>query len=277
VHVEGTLKKPKAPTSKLLSPKSGPGDDFVEALAHGLGLLEAWDPGEVWLTNSTLAERSGMTRSSVSRLASVLVRLGYLAADPVRRGRFRLTTNTLELGFGSSLGSEIASCALPELTRLASDLDVYAAISIRHNDRIQIIENVASPLHPDAVCADVGTLLPICRSVSGLAAMSSLPQHEISPLVARLRSQYGKGWPHLNRNVNRSRDEYVEKGYCASVATLSQHVGAVAIPIQPAGSNEVVVLACGMAAHDYYSERIDRVIAPAMLEVAERLSHVLTT
>jgi len=247
----------------------------VEALGHGLGLLECWRGADVWLTNSALAERSGLTRSTVSRLTAVLVDLGYLARDPDQGNRLRLTVSTLGLGFGSALAAAAVSMVKPELAKLARELDVYAALGIRRDDKIQILENVASPFHPDAVVMDVGGLLPVCRSASGLAAMSALSEREASPLIGRLRSHYGERWESVQRYMDRKRHEYSRNGYCTSVAILSQDVGAIAVPIMRARSNDIFVLACGMRAPDFYPERVERTIAPRLLNAAEVLTAAL--
>ncbi len=276
VFLNGALQKPKVAPLRKAVPRQEPGPDLVEALVHGLSVLECWEASDVWLGNSVIAERSGLTRPTVSRLTAVLVELGYLARDASRRGHFRLTGETLGLGYGSALGSRAAVSVLTELSQLAHELDVYAAFSIRRLDKIQILENVPSPLHPDAVQADVGTLLPICRSVSGLAAISALPENQASDLLSHLRTHYGARWQVLDQHVNRTRTEYSSKGYCTSVAILSQHVGAIAVPIHAAGSEEVFVLACGMPAHEFYAERVERSIAPRMLDVVQSLNQTLS-
>lgn len=272
VFVNGTLREAKQPARRKAASRQGPATDQVEALAHGLSMLECWQLGETWLSNSVLADRAGLTRPTVSRIAAVLVELGYLARNPARRGSYRLAGATLGLGFGNPLSSPTVTCASPQLIRLANELDVYAAIGIRRSDQIQILENVASPGHPDAVTADVGTLLPICRSVAGLAALSALPQRQLSSLVEPLKLQYGPQWQAVDRQLNRSRLEYARKGYCTAVAILSETVGAIAVPIRTGGSEDLYVLACGMPANEFYSERIERSIAPRMLELAGALA-----
>lgn len=274
-HAANGPKPLRTTARKVAAPRQEPGTDFVDALAHGISVLECWQGSDVWLNNSELAERSGLTRPTVSRLASVLESLGYLARES-KRGRLRLTSATLGLGFGSALSTCAAFPARAELEDLASDLDVYAALSIRRIDKVQIVENVASPLHPDAVLNDVGALLPICRSASGLAAMSALSEQDMSPMIPRLMAHYGSRWASLQRQLTSKRQEYNSKGYCTSVAILSQDVGAVAIPILPAGSNDIYILACGMPAHDFYTERIERSIAPKMLKTARALTDALS-
>ena len=274
-HGTDGAKAVRTTSRKVAAPRQQPGGDFVEALAHGISLLECWQGSDVWLSNSELAERSGLTRPTVSRLSSVLENLGYLTRES-SRGRLRLTSATLGLGFGSALSTSAAFPAKAELEDLASDLDVYAALSIRRIDKVQIVENVASPLHPDAVLNDVGAMLPICRSASGLAAMSALSEQDLSPMIPRLIAHYGNRWAGLQRQLVSKRMEYSAKGYCTSVAVLSQNVGAVAIPILPAGSNDIYILACGMPAVDFYTERVEQSIAPKMLRTAKALTEALS-
>ena len=265
-----------SPTAKrrVAAPRQAPSDDFVGALGHGIALLNCWTDSDVWLTNSDLATRSGLTRSTVSRLSSVLVDLGYLSRE-CQRGRLRLAAATLELGFGSPFASEPVAGVHSELARLAKDLDVYASLGIRRVDKIQVLDNVPSPLHPHAVALDVGGLLPIFRSASGLAAFPALPDSEALPLMERVRSHYGGRWNALQRQLSTTKLEYSSKGYCSFVAGLSRDVAAVAVPIVPAGSEDIFVLGCGMAATDFHRERVEQVIVPQMLRVASGLAEAL--
>ncbi len=259
---------------KVAAPRRTPDGDFVDALGHGISLLECWREPEMWLANSDLAARSGLTKSTVSRLTSVLVDLGYLSRE-FGRGRLRLTAATLELGFGSAFASEPVSEVHPELQRLANDLDVYAALSIRRFDKVQVLDNVASPLHPNAVAMDVGGWLPMCRSASGLAAFSILPDEEAAPLMERMSLHYGRRWQALQQQLSRTKQEVASRGYCTAVAALSREVGAVAIPIVPVGSDDIYVIGCGMPATEFHRERIERHIVPQMQRVAADLAHIL--
>eukprot|EP01041_Mallomonas_annulata_P015472 gene15472-32704_t len=274
VHtMEGPAPGPSA-KRKVAAPRQAPSDDFVGALGHGIALLNCWTAADVWLTNSDLAGRSGLTKSSVFRLASVLVDLGYLSRER-QRGRLRLAAATLELGFGSPFASEPVASVHSQLAKLAKELDVYAALGIRRVDKIQVLDNAPSPLHPHSVALDVGGLLPIFRSASGLAAYSALPDAEAAPLMERLRTRYSGRWSALQRQLNATKLEYSSKGYCSFVAGLSRDVAAVAVPISPAGSNDIFVLGCGMAATEYHRERVEDAIVPQMLRVARDLAFAL--
>lgn len=271
IHGPSAKKASRLVARKVVMPRKDPGPNFVEALAHGIAVLECWQGTEVWLGNTELAARSGLTQSTVSRLVSVLENLGYLVRES-KRGRFRLTGATLGLGYGSVLSA--GALAKSELTGLAQGLDVYASLGIRLLDKVKIIENVASRISPDIIVNDVGALLPMCRSASGLAAMALLPEPEASRMLPRLKTHYGDRWPTFQRQLTSKRHEYASKGYCTSV--LSLKVGAVAVPFVHPQSHDIYVVACAMPAQDFYPERVERDIAPKMFRVAHALTDTLS-
>jgi DNA-binding IclR family transcriptional regulator len=271
VHTTDALPERPAATRRVVAPRRAQAGNFVDALGHGISLLECWTATDIWLSNSDLAERSGLTRSTVSRLSSVLVDLGYLSRES-QRGRLRLTAATLELGFGSPFACAPVAAVHAELARLAIELDVFAALSIRRLDKVQVLDNVASPLHPDAVAMDVGDWLPICRSASGRAAFSAMAEDEAQPLIERLRLRYGARWQPLHQQLERTKQEYASSGYCTSVSSLSRDVAAVAVPIAPAGSADIFILGCGMPAAKYHRERVEQEIVPQLMRVARGLT-----
>src|SRR5690606_34923895 len=76
-------------------------DQFVSALARGLKLLRCFEPGQAFLGNQELAERTGFSKATVSRLTYTLVRLGYLNYHPEK--------------YRYSLGSAVLVTAYPHL------------------------------------------------------------------------------------------------------------------------------------------------------------------
>src|SRR5690554_7721401 len=73
--------------------------DFVEALSRGLSVLRCFTPGVRSLGNLVIAERTGLPRSTVSRIVCTLLTLCYLRYDSVS-GRYSPGYAVLELGFG---------------------------------------------------------------------------------------------------------------------------------------------------------------------------------
>jgi DNA-binding transcriptional ArsR family regulator len=71
---------------------------FVNALARGLEILRCFRPGEIYLTNTELAKRTGLPKPTISRLTHTLTRLGYLEYSE-DQGRYQLGSGVLALGY----------------------------------------------------------------------------------------------------------------------------------------------------------------------------------
>ena len=62
---------------------------FATTLAHGLSVLQAFRHGEPALSNRELADRTGLSKATISRLTTTLMQRGLLRYDASLR-RYRL-------------------------------------------------------------------------------------------------------------------------------------------------------------------------------------------
>ncbi len=83
---------------------------FVTALARGLEVLRCFRPGEVGLSNSDIAQRTGLPRPTVTRLTHTLRRMDYLVQVEAT-GQYRLGAGVLQLGYGVLAGIGLAGRA----------------------------------------------------------------------------------------------------------------------------------------------------------------------
>src|SRR4029450_10506107 len=87
-----------------MSARSDPAGDRNRSLTRGMEILRAFRPGSDLHGNGELAERTGLSRSAVSRLAQTLVACGMLERD--RRARaYRLAAPVLSLAHAMRTGS----------------------------------------------------------------------------------------------------------------------------------------------------------------------------
>lgn len=71
----------RRPEFHIVSDKSVD-NETARTLSKGFELLRSFRPGEQYLGNKELAERTGLSKPTVSRLTGVLVQLGYLRYCP---------------------------------------------------------------------------------------------------------------------------------------------------------------------------------------------------
>lgn len=97
-------------------------------LARAVRVLRAFDEGEELHTATSLAERTGLARSTAHRLAVELAALGLLDRRP--DGSFAIGTGLWELGELAPVSLRLRERALPHLARLyeASGENVHLAV-----------------------------------------------------------------------------------------------------------------------------------------------------
>ena len=98
-------------------PRTGTGPDFIEALARGLEVIAAFEPGREAMTLSDVATATGLARPTARRILLTLAELGYVRADGAR---YTLTPRVLELG-AAYVGSQgLWEVARPHLQELSA-------------------------------------------------------------------------------------------------------------------------------------------------------------
>ncbi|MFD4656905.1 IclR family transcriptional regulator C-terminal domain-containing protein [Kitasatospora sp. NPDC058444] len=156
---------PSGPSSGPLSgPSSAPPEESVGPLERGLALLRAMavDPA-VRQRPSDLARATGLARSTVDRIATTLVGLGYLRSD----GRdLVLAPRAAEFGnaylTGSGLPDRLGSLAV----ELADRLDESVSIAVPDGDDARFVVQ-ATRRRAMAVSFRIGDLLPAERCAPG--------------------------------------------------------------------------------------------------------------
>lgn len=73
---------------------------FVQSLAKGLKVLEAFSSLQDSISLTELVAATGMTKSGVQRLTHTLEQTGYIRKDALSK-RYSLTPRVLELGYFS--------------------------------------------------------------------------------------------------------------------------------------------------------------------------------
>ena len=91
--------------------RGGTDPGFATTLANGLGILEAFRNSTGPLSNSEIAQRTGLSRPTVSRLAYTLEELGYLRRD--RNGRYEPGVGILAIAYPLLAGLKLRQMARP--------------------------------------------------------------------------------------------------------------------------------------------------------------------
>jgi len=137
----------------------------VAAVERAFALLEAFKDGIGTLTLAQLAERTGLYKSTVLRIAQTLERLGYLGRT--RDGAYHIGPAPLRLGRLYQAAVRPEDIIVPVLRELVDETHESAGFHVRFNESRLCLYRVDSP-DPVRDHFRPGDLLPISRGAGGL-------------------------------------------------------------------------------------------------------------
>jgi DNA-binding IclR family transcriptional regulator len=236
--------------------------NFVTALARGLDILRAFEPGQSLLGNQELAERTGLPRPTISRLTYTLTQLGYLSYNP-RLSKYSPAAGILALGYACLSSFGVRQMAAPLMRQLAQDLDASVALGSRDRLHMIYIENCQGS-GALTIRLDIGSRIPIATSAMGRALLAGLPADEREYLMDHLQRRLGSEWAAVKDGIDQAVEDFRTKGYVSSKGEWSKDVNAVGVPLLLPDST-VVAFNCGGPSFLLSQQRLDEELGPRLL------------
>lgn len=239
---------------------------FATTLAHGLALLESFDGSHASLNNKELAQRSGLSKATVSRLTSTLEAHDLIAFDSSERS-YRLSSAALTLGYPLLTGLDIRRKARQYMKQLADELGGSVSLGVRDRTRMIYIETCRSS-NPIAFRPDVGAALPILQTAMGRAWLAAVPETLRQKIIQSLRVQAPADWALWSGSVGPSIDHLRHYGFCVTHAEWQPDVCAVAVPLQTPADGEPIIINCGVPLRGLRAGELENKVAPKLISLA---------
>lgn len=206
-----------------------PDRKFIEALARGLDVLRAFKPGDGFLGNQEIAERTGLPKSSVSRFTYTLTKLGYLTYSE-RLEKYQLGSGVLALGYAFVSNLAIRQVAKPLMQELAENTGT--AIGLAGRDRLEMIYiEYTAPTKVKSFRHEIGDRIPIAKSAVGRAYLAALPDDERNYYLHYIEKRAGIDWLEIKKGIEAAVASYKEKGYCISFGEWDKDVNGISVPL----------------------------------------------
>lgn len=246
--------------------------EFVEALAKGLAVVEAFDEGHAEMTLSEVARRAGVTPAAARRSLHTLTTLGYVRH--VNR-RFMLGARMLLLGAAYLRAAHVEEILLPELVRLVRQFGDAASVTVLDRHDILYIAH-HSEQRARRMTAGVGVTYPAYPTSMGRVLLAGLSPEAFDAYIATVHlekltdatiTDRGK----LKAIVARARRD----GYATAVDELDYGITALAVPIYDAEGRVAAALnSSGYSGRVSIAEMVDERLVD-LRESAARISQAL--
>ncbi len=263
-------------TSTVIQPKSLSlidkyKDDrhFVTALARGLEVLACFRSGNRVLGNQDIAKRCNLSNSTVSRLTSTLVKMGYLMHD-APSGKYRLGMATLSLGMGMLAKLDVRQIARPFLQEIADFSQGVVSLGVRDRLSMLCIETCRSR-SALTLQLDVGTRLPITTSSMGRAYLAEAGQAELDEVFERV-SELDERSSHLIRQgIEQALKDYQELGCTCSFGEWQGDVNGIAVGLNLGENFPIMSINCGGPSFSLSPEFLLDEVRPRLLAMTQSL------
>lgn len=244
---------------------------YVASLAKGLRLLRAFDETHTEMSLPELADRTGLDKSAVQRLANTLNIEGMLEKDPVTR-RFRPSHAWLQMAYAYYWSDALVPQAMPKLIDLSQRLGETINLVERSADHIIYVSRL--PCQRTYFAATVvGRRLPALSTSSGRAMLATYDAATCYEAVATWPLRRFTPGTTLDRGeIAKSIERARQDGYSISHNEVILNEIAVAAPIAwPDGSARAAVQ-CSVSAFRWTEDEIRSRIVPVLLDTANAIS-----
>lgn len=213
--------------------------DFVEALAKGLAILEAFDAAHPDMTLSEVARRVGLSPAAARRSLITLTSLGYVGQF---RKRFHLKTEVMALGSGFHFSARIDAILRPELRSLVAQFGDAASVGTLSRGEVIYVAHYSVQKARRAM-AHVGAKYPAYATSMGKVLLAALPRADLDTYLARYDPLPLTSATITDPDVLRAElTEVRAQGYATTADQLDYGITALAVPIRGADGTTIATL-----------------------------------
>lgn len=242
--------------------ESGPDRRFATTLARGLSVLRAFRTSDGPLGNQDLAERTGLPKSTVSRMTYTLSQLGYL--DHLRSiEKYRLGPAVLALGNIARVNLSFLEAAQPIMQELADETGTLVAFTVRDNLSM-LYAHCWRPRNVATIWLEVGRKIPIDKTASGRCFLASASEQELRELRQEFVAEGELKAEDFDDLVKDCRRQFFSLGFMPSIGSWVETINAVAVPFRSHEASQAFVFNCGALRENLSEERILKEVGPLL-------------
>jgi len=198
------------------------------SLERGIAILRAFRPGSDLLGNGDIAERTGLSKSTVSRLTQTLVGAGMLQVDAANRA-YRLAPAVLSFAHAMRTGSWVLGVAAPLMRAVAEEHRINVGLAFPDRDEMVYLESIRYNRRIAFRKVVSGQRVPMELTSLGRAYLSTTTLPLRQALFKIFEQRCGQQWPAIEEAIHLAFESVRAEDFCA--AAWQPEVVALATPI----------------------------------------------
>ncbi|TNE60507.1 MAG: IclR family transcriptional regulator [Alphaproteobacteria bacterium] len=247
------------------------GSDYVQSLDRALTVILAFNQRGA-MSQSELADITGLSRAVVRRMLLTLKYLGYVA----QTGRqFSLTPRILDLGFSYLSSLPVTEFALPIMEEVVRRTGESCSMSVLDGRDIVYVQRVAAKKIM-AVTLGVGARLPAFCASMGRVLLAGLGEAELDTWLGELVPTQITSKTITDKTLLRQEILKVgAQGFAYVEQELEFGLCSIAVPVRDRGRRVCAALNIGMPYSEGARKRAVTELAPVLREAATLIDRSL--
>jgi IclR family pca regulon transcriptional regulator len=280
--------------------------DFIEALARGLDVIRAFQPGRPAMSLAAVAGATGLARPTARRILLTLEQMGYVravepldqmghvravdreAVDPKAEDpkavdrkavdrkyldrKYELTPRVLELGMSYVLSRNLWEVARPHMERLVARTHESSSIAQLDGSDIVYVARVAVPKIV-ALAVTIGTRFPAMQTSLGKVLLAALSPEDAERVLAEpSRSGIPPRIVFSSEERAASLREVRARGWALTDEELAAGIRSVAAPLRDGEGRVIASLNVNTHAAETPVEVLTGEYLPLLLQTAGAIS-----
>lgn len=216
------------------------GGSRLSSVANAILLMKSFSDEHSELGISALAERLGLAKSTVHRLASTLVEAGMLEQNP-ETGKYRLGLALFELGSLVRRRIDISLEAKPWLMTLREQTDETVDLSILDHGGVVCV-NFLESKQMNRISSGIGLRKPVHCTAEGKALIAFQPPATIERILA---GKLERRTPRTLVDPGKLKEELAgirARGYATDDEEYELGVRSIAAPIRDDSGNSIAAV-----------------------------------
>jgi DNA-binding IclR family transcriptional regulator len=247
----------------------------ASSLGRGLMILRAFEIGDSCLGNTTLAERTGFAKATVSRLTQILTDLGYLRYRG-DLGKYELAPSVLGLCHPYLGNMPVPNVARPYMLQLAKETHANVGLGIQDGLSMVYVESaLGEPMSGRR--QRVGFSVPLALTAMGLACIGGMAAERREVVLRQIRQTAStREWRAISTKVDEAVAQVHARGFYLGVGTLSPMTNMLGVPFTHDGGQTMMAFNCGGSSPLQTAQKLGR-FGPKLVTLAAKVRSELAT
>jgi DNA-binding IclR family transcriptional regulator len=242
----------------------------VQSVNNAIDILELLSNADGELSVSDIGLKLGLTKNNTSKILSTLEIFGYVECNRYT-GSYRLGVKTFQISQAYLLNMSLFEVSKGYLEAIRNRLNETSYVSVFNDGNIVYLNSIETR-QAVRVRLRIGLIRPAYASASGKVHLANMELENVKALYENKMQKFTENTINSIDALIKELESIKKKGYAVDNEEFEREVISVAAPVHNFMGRVIGALSTSIPSIRCSKDRIEKEIAPVILEYASDLS-----